>query len=96
MVAPSRRAERPRTLRRLNAPLRVEVRASSAGVPTALRRNGTWLLVIELIDRYRTDDRWWTERPVSRTYYELLLQDGRTLTVFRDEIKGSWWGQRYG
>jgi hypothetical protein len=71
------------------------MRADTAGVPTALRRNGEWLPVIELLDRYRTDDRWWTERPVSRTYYEVLLQDGRTVTVFRDEIKGSWCEQKY-
>jgi hypothetical protein len=64
-------------------------------VPTALLREGTWLHVVEMLDRYRTDDRWWTERPVSRTYYELLLADGRTATVFRDEIGGEWWEQRY-
>ena len=96
MVATSGGAGGPRTLRRLNGPRRVEVRASAAGVPTALRRNRTWLLVADVLDRYRTDDRWWTERPVERTYYELLLEDGRTATVFRDEIEGSWHEQRYG
>ncbi len=95
MVAPPGGAGGPRTLRRLNAPRRVEVRAGAASAPTALRRNGEWLPVIELLDRYRTDDRWWTERPVSRTYYEVLLEDGRTATVFRDEIKGSWCEQKY-
>jgi hypothetical protein len=69
---------------------------SSSGALVALRRNSGWQAVIELLDRYRTDDRWWAEQPVSRTYYELLLEDGRTVTVFRDEIAGSWWEQRYG
>jgi hypothetical protein len=54
-----------------------------------------WLAVVEVLDRYRTDDRWWTSQPVARTYCELLLEDGRTATVFRDEIAGSWWEQRY-
>ena len=96
MVAPPRGAGGPRTLRRLNAPRRAEVRTDSSGVPTALRRHGAWLLVIELLDRYRTDDRWWTEQPIARMYYELLLADGRTATVFRDEISDRWWEQRYG
>jgi hypothetical protein len=52
--------------------------------------------VAEVLDRYRTDDRWWTERPVARSYYELLLEDGRTVTVFCDEIGDQWWTQRYG
>ena len=94
MVAPSGGAGGPRTLRRLNAPRRVEVRVDDS-TPTALRREGTWLQVAEVIDRYRTDDRWWTERPVARSYYELLLEDGRTATVFRDEIGGEWYEQRY-
>ena len=96
MLATSRGAERPHTLRRLNTPRLGEVRADAGGVPGALLHNSRWLQVDEVLDRYRTDDRWWTAEPVSRTYYELLLEDGRAVTVFRDEITGSWWGQRYG
>ena len=72
------------------------MRLESTDAPVALRRNGSWLNVIELLDRYRTDDRWWTERLVARTYYELLLVDGRTVTIFHDEIESSWYEQRYG
>jgi hypothetical protein len=89
-------AERPPTLRRLNTPRPVEVRTDADAIPSALLRHGRWLGVDEVLDRYRTDDRWWTAEPVSRTYYELLLEDGRMVTVFRDEVKGSWWEQRYG
>jgi hypothetical protein len=49
-----------------------------------------------VLDRYRTDDRWWRDDRISRTYYELLLEDGRVLNVFFNEIDGSWWEQRYG
>ena len=95
MVAPPGGAGGPGTLRRLNAPRRVEVRVDSAGAPAALRRQGAWLEAGELLDRYRTDDRWWTEQPIARAYYQLLLADGRTATVFRDEITGAWWEQKY-
>lgn len=96
MVKASRGTERPHTLRRLNVPRSVELRLdSSTDAPAALRRNGGWLNVVELLDRYRTDDRWWTERPIARTYYELLLEDGRRATMFRDEITSVWWEQKY-
>jgi hypothetical protein len=72
------------------------VRTSADGVPSALLRNGSWLQVDEVLDRYRTDDRWWTAEPVSRTYYELLLDDGQMVTAFRDDIRGGWCEQRYG
>lgn len=89
-------AERPGTLRRLNAPRAVEVRAEAGGTPSALRRRGRWVEVAEVLDCYRTDDRWWTAAPVSRSYYDLLLEDGRAVTAFRDEISGGWSEQRYG
>ena len=89
-------ASGPDSLRRLNEPRRIEVRADPSGAPEALRLQRTWLEAIELQDSYRTDDRWWTEEPVARQYYELLLEDGRVVTVFRDEIAESWWVQRYG
>ena len=89
-------AERPRTLQRLNTPRQVEVRSGADGAPSALRRKGQWLEVEGVLDRYRTDDRWWTAEPVSRTYYELLLEDGRVMTVFQDLVRKSWHKQRYG
>ncbi len=89
-------AERAPTLRRLNTPRPVGVRTDAGGAPSALRRDGGWLAVSELLDRYRTDDRWWTAEPVARLYYEVLLEDGRAVTVFRDEMRESWWEQRYG
>ena len=96
MLQASRRTERPVALRRLNAPRTIEVRAEDDSTPSALRRRGRWLEVAEVLDRYRTDDRWWTAEPVSRSYYDLLLEDGRAVTVFRDEISGDWSEQRYG
>ena len=96
MLKTSRGAERSRTLRRLNAPRKGEVRADAGGAPDAVLHNRRWLPVAEVLDRYRTDDRWWTAEPVSRTYYELLLEDGRVVTVFHDLIRSSWHGQRYG
>ena len=90
------RAERPGTLRRLNAPRTIEVRAEAGGAPSALRRRGRWVEVAEVLDRYRTDDRWWTAEPVSRSYYALLLEDGRAVTVFQDLIGVGWYEQRYG
>ena len=72
------------------------MRAGEDGVPAALLRNRTWRDVVEVLDCYRTVDRWWTSEPVSRTYYDLLLDDGRTSTVYRDHIGKAWYEQNYG
>ena len=40
-------------------------------------------------------DEWWRERPVSRLYFEVALEDGRTLTVYRDLANCEWYRQTY-
>jgi hypothetical protein len=46
-------------------------------------------------DRWRIDDEWWRERPVSRMYYQLQLESGRVITIFHDLHGGSWCEQQY-
>ena len=72
------------------------MRAGADGVPAALLRNRDWRTVVDVLDCYRTVDRWWTSEPVSRTYYDLLLEDGRIVTVYRDHVGKEWYEQRYG
>jgi hypothetical protein len=40
------------------------------------------------------EDRWWTERPLRRRYWELVTVCGRNEIVFHDLISGRWWRQR--
>ncbi len=46
-------------------------------------------------ETWRIDDEWWRQRPVSRLYFSLALADGRTVTVYRDEVSGRWAKQSY-
>jgi hypothetical protein len=39
------------------------------------------------------EDRWWTELPLRRRYYELVLADGKVLVVFCDLLSGRWFRQ---
>ena len=72
------------------------MRTDPDNVPVALLRNRDWRAVVDVLDCYRTEDRSWTSEPVSRTYYELLLENGRTATVYRDHVGKEWYEQRYG
>lgn len=40
------------------------------------------------------EDRWWTETPLRRRYWEIVTAEGRNLTVFRDLERGGWFSQR--
>jgi hypothetical protein len=58
-------------------------------VPVAVDR----VRVIAHRDEWHVADRWWTEEPVKRNYYEVLLETGRNVVVFRDEASGTWFRQ---
>ncbi len=94
MVQNPRTAARARRIQPVDLPAPLTVETDARGRPAAvtLRRR---LEVVAITARWRIDDEWWRERPVHRDYYELLLEDGATLTVFRDGLTHSWYRQRY-
>jgi len=40
------------------------------------------------------EDRWWTDAPLRRRYWEVVTTDGRSLVVYRDLAAGGWFAQR--
>ena len=45
-------------------------------------------------ESWLVEDRWWTERPLRRRYWELVSEGGRNLLVFHDLTSGAWFRQR--
>ena len=90
MLTASRGSGDAHTVRRLSAPQPLRVEADAYGTPRHVFHRGLWRVVAQVRDRWRTDDRWWTEDPVSREYFELLLEDGRLATVYFDRIAPRW------
>jgi hypothetical protein len=72
------------------------VEADGEGRPAAVTLSDRRLAVVAVQNTWRIDDEWWRERPVSRAYYELALEDGRLVTVYQDLVRGGWYEQRYG
>jgi len=83
-ASPARRAGR------LNAPRAALVEARVDGSPRIVNR----LPVALVREEWRVVDRWWTEEPVSRRYFDVVLESGQNVVVFLDEEVGSWFSQR--
>jgi hypothetical protein len=66
------------------------VEADAYGTPRRAHHRGRWCVVAQVRDRWRTDDRWWTDAPVSREYFDLMLEDGRPLSVYYDRLAERW------
>ena len=76
--------------RRLAEPRPVSVGVDAAGAPAKVGS----ALVEALREQWLVEDRWWTERPLRRRYFELIDCEGRDLVVFRDLERGRWFIQR--
>jgi hypothetical protein len=90
VVAHTRGAGAARAARRLNAPRPALVESHADGIPRRVNRQNVALLREE----WRVVDRWWTEEPVSRRYFDLVLETGENAVVFHDGEAGAWFTQR--
>jgi hypothetical protein len=79
----------------LNRPRPLRVEAGGDGRPVAVHLPSGRFGVEVVLERWRIDDEWWRQRPVSRLYYRLALADGRTVTVYRDSANREWYRQTY-
>ncbi len=91
MTAPARS---PR-ITSLHTPRRVRVEPNDSGDPLAVHLSGRRLVVEAILERWRIDDEWWRDRSISRLYYRLLLEDGRTVDMYHALRTGRWFRQAY-
>ena len=77
--------------RRLAVPARASVTAADDdGRP--LEIDGR--TVDSVRESWLIEDRWWTDRPLRRRYWEVVTACGRNVVVFHDLERGRWWAQR--
>lgn len=79
-----------RSLRALASPVPARVIAGPSGVPHAVVAQGRRRMVTAILEDWLVQDRWWTDDPVDRHYFELLVEPGRRAVVFRDERRDRW------
>jgi hypothetical protein len=76
--------------RRLSVPRRVAVESGEDGHPRIVGGRD----VDTVRESWLIEDRWWTERPLRRRYWEVVTVCGRNEVVFHDLVSGRWWRQR--
>ena len=90
MVAHPGKPSAARTAGRLNAPRAALVEARVDGSPRLVDRKG----VAIVREEWRVVDRWWTDEPVARRYFDVVLETGENAVVFHDDERGGWYSQR--
>ncbi len=81
-------------------PCRIRLSSTAANPKSQARNskhpnsNSKGIKVVSVEDCWRIDEEWWREKPISRLYFEVLLEDGRRMTVFKDLLQGAWYRQK--
>jgi hypothetical protein len=60
------------------------------GSPRRVNRQGVALVREE----WRVVDRWWTDEPVARHYFDVVLESGENAVVYHDDDERRWFTQR--
>ena len=76
--------------RRLEVPRQAHVDSAADGSPTVVDGRS----VDAVRESWLIEDRWWTDRPLRRRYWEIVTTCGRNLVVFHDLERESWWRHR--
>jgi hypothetical protein len=80
-----------RAARRLGLPTPVRVRADARGVPLTVEDRR----VEAVRESWLVEDRWWTDAPLRRRYWEVVTSGGENLVLFRElDARDGWYRQR--
>jgi hypothetical protein len=77
-------------VKRLSEPQPATVEATTDGRPQQI--DGKAIEAVR--ESWLIEDRWWTDNPLRRRYWEVVTADGRNLIAFRDLVRGRWFTQR--
>jgi hypothetical protein len=79
-------------LRALNEPRPARVRVGDDGAPLAVMEGQRTRRVEIVRECWRIDDEWWRS-PISRLYYSVVLENGKSLTLYQDLVQRGWYVQ---
>ncbi len=83
------------SLRALGAPRSAAVSCAPDGTPVEVALEGRRAhRVMTVRDDWLVQDLWWTDRAVDRHYFELVLDSGRLVVVYREGGDGGWFVHR--
>jgi hypothetical protein len=79
---------------KLNTPEPIRVKEDHSTLPIMVKMASRLVGIKVVDDRWRLDDEWWRNDPVSRLYYAVLLVSGQRLVIYKDLIANCWYKQK--
>ena len=81
------RATQPRA----STPMAASVQEDEDFRPNAVSLEGKVLEVVSIDDRVEEEAEWWEPEPLFKMHYQVTLEDGQRVTLFRNMKNGGWY-----
>ena len=94
MVANPRKKTGLSRIRPLNQPALIQVQEDERGMPRAVVLRHREVGVTSVQDMWEIVDEWWRTSSITRRYYLVVLDDNKSMTLFRDRLSDLWYEQR--
>jgi len=78
---------------RPGTPMAVRVQEDEDFRPLAVSVEGNTLEVVSVDERVEEEAEWWEPEPLFKMHYQVMLEDGRQLAIFRNMKTGAWYRQ---
>ena len=72
----------------------IQVEEGEDNRPATIVSHARRARVASVEDVWEIVDEWWRANPIARRYYQLGIEGGATMTVFRDQTSGVWYRQQ--
>ena len=79
------------TKRQPTTPMAARVQEDEDFRPQAVSLERKVLEVVSIDDRVEEEAEWWEPEPVFRMHYQVTLEDGQQVTLFRNRKTGGWY-----
>ena len=76
---------------RPSIPMPIKVQEDTGHRPLAVTVEGAILEVVSIDERLEEEAEWWEPESVFKMHYQVTLEDGRQVAVFRNMKTGRWY-----
>ena len=75
----------------VQVPMPCKVQEDAEQRPVSVRLLGKLLAVESIEERWEDAGDWWKDNPLVRVTYQVTLEDGQRLTIFKNMLTGGWY-----
>ena len=83
------------SIRSLNTPFPICVKEISNLKPSYIKIGKLYVRIHAILDEWEVSEGWWSNLPLERRYFKVVLENDIELIIFKDLLHHLWYKQRF-